>query len=934
MADTRTPAELEAMSAQFPGTTKISSDYGAKEEFRKSAHEGVDFAMPEGTKVNNVSAGTVQDVVYQPATGWMVKMLGDDRSTQRYMHLKQEPTHIKRGDRLKAGSFLGLSGATGEGVTGPHLHYGTMRGGKAQDPGAQIEAEQIWQNYKKEIESFSVDEKEEHWKKFLTRNLGGPTKYEVAGPRYDEKKDEAKEKLLATTWGEYPRDVPKKKPEFPAIGFAETVPSGKPGVPGMGIITGDEMLPEGYDPEDYQDPESPFHPSKYLDPEDYLDNSVEAIKEKAGKGIRLNVADLSYVANVLEQSPESFAAPEWPGLGQMPKDKGARSAYIEELRKDTAIAGSIVQQARNFITSVPPRRWKTKKKIVTPEDVEREKAVAAAREAAKKEIELARLKSELIWDLPPGLDTAASDIITSRQRYDEARKLQTDHFDGGRELLEKTHANIAKHRKEQETLDFALAMEESSLASTRLNVQERARILNKDARDKALAEEKEIEPLRERLFVRALEMPDPGLNLFGATRVRLKKRTKEQEEAGTPFEVEEEGFEFSGARTAATLGSVLALVVNAAANIASEGKVPLFVMDLIKLAMGQDLAAQKAAIIKVGGDLSKVDTAWSNIYARLGDTRASNQEWERTNLAVLAEKVNKVSADIKFATAESRKALKILESELTIEKDKRERAAHIERVKMHMNDVTVTAGANEAANRIAASQHQMNIARLSLRRDAGAKKRLTKYDSQVFNGTATLMSEINIAIELIERMEKKGAPLASMAFNQSDLMEWVEPKDAALLNRIGQQVARRVARLWDNKVAVADAEFWGQHSFSGVKNLQVLLLRAKHLRQMTGISMALNYNALSPELRERVALHMKQAGMNPRTVLQEMDSDSIPKFYKVSKNIVNSLLAFHDYGNAEWEEFVPTYYQGSEDTASRWDTRYSLPLVVSGGEGS
>ena len=221
-----------------------------------------------------------------------------------------------------------------------------------------------------------------------------------------------------------------------------------------------------------------------------------------------------------------------------------------------------------------------------------------------------------------------------------------------------------------------------------------------------------------------------------------------------------------------------------------------------------------------------------------------------------------------------------------------------------------------------------------MRRDAGTKKRLTRYDSQVFNGTATLMSEINIAIELIERMEKKGANLAELAFNQSDFVDRLKPEEAALLNRIGQQVARRVARLWDNKVAVADAEFWGQHSFSGAKNLQALLLRAKHLRQMTGISMALNYNALMPELRERVALHMKQAGMNPRTVLQEMDSDSIPKFYKVSKNITDSLLAFHNYGNTEWEDFVPTYYQGDEDTASRWDIRRSLPLVVRGGEGN
>ena len=46
--------------------------------------------------------------------------------------------NVKKGDRIKAGDILGLSGRTGR-VTGPHLHFSAAWRGEFFDPAGLME---------------------------------------------------------------------------------------------------------------------------------------------------------------------------------------------------------------------------------------------------------------------------------------------------------------------------------------------------------------------------------------------------------------------------------------------------------------------------------------------------------------------------------------------------------------------------------------------------------------------------------------------------------------------------------------------------------------------------------------------------------------------------------------------------------------------------
>jgi murein DD-endopeptidase MepM/ murein hydrolase activator NlpD len=78
-----------------------------------------DLAVPVGTRVVAVRAGTVEEVTNSGSCGNGVIVLGTDDYTYTYCHgLKVE---VRRGDRVRTGGGLMLSGSTGH-STGPHLH--------------------------------------------------------------------------------------------------------------------------------------------------------------------------------------------------------------------------------------------------------------------------------------------------------------------------------------------------------------------------------------------------------------------------------------------------------------------------------------------------------------------------------------------------------------------------------------------------------------------------------------------------------------------------------------------------------------------------------------------------------------------------------------------------------------------------------------------
>ena len=84
-------------------------------------HFGQDFCCPIGTEVYATGAGTVYYAGNQN-DGFGIKVVIDHGYGYRsiYGHLSQ--VTVKRGQKVKRGDFIGLSGTTGI-SSGPHLHY-------------------------------------------------------------------------------------------------------------------------------------------------------------------------------------------------------------------------------------------------------------------------------------------------------------------------------------------------------------------------------------------------------------------------------------------------------------------------------------------------------------------------------------------------------------------------------------------------------------------------------------------------------------------------------------------------------------------------------------------------------------------------------------------------------------------------------------------
>lgn len=101
-------------------------DYGGKR------HQGIDYAVPEGTEVYAAEAGAI-DFAGFDRTGYgnLIKIGHAGGIGSKYAHLSK--ILVKRWQRVARGELIGFSGATGN-VTGAHLHFETTENGKAVDP--------------------------------------------------------------------------------------------------------------------------------------------------------------------------------------------------------------------------------------------------------------------------------------------------------------------------------------------------------------------------------------------------------------------------------------------------------------------------------------------------------------------------------------------------------------------------------------------------------------------------------------------------------------------------------------------------------------------------------------------------------------------------------------------------------------------------------
>ena len=98
----------------------------------RDKHNGVDFDLPEGSRVFATADGTVTEATRRnSSTGLTVTIDHGNGYQTRYGHLSK--TSVKRGQKVNRGDIIALSGNSGLSLA-PHLHYEVIYNGQPVDP--------------------------------------------------------------------------------------------------------------------------------------------------------------------------------------------------------------------------------------------------------------------------------------------------------------------------------------------------------------------------------------------------------------------------------------------------------------------------------------------------------------------------------------------------------------------------------------------------------------------------------------------------------------------------------------------------------------------------------------------------------------------------------------------------------------------------------
>jgi murein DD-endopeptidase MepM/ murein hydrolase activator NlpD len=112
----------------IPGA-KVSHGWGEDRSYRERAdgaeawHEGLDFAVPDGTPVRAAASGVVSfsGLLATDPAGNIITLDHADGTRTRYMHLSQRLA--QKGQQVSAGQIIGASGHTGIKISAAHLHF-------------------------------------------------------------------------------------------------------------------------------------------------------------------------------------------------------------------------------------------------------------------------------------------------------------------------------------------------------------------------------------------------------------------------------------------------------------------------------------------------------------------------------------------------------------------------------------------------------------------------------------------------------------------------------------------------------------------------------------------------------------------------------------------------------------------------------------------
>jgi murein DD-endopeptidase MepM/ murein hydrolase activator NlpD len=100
---------------------------------RYRAHLGIDYAARRGTPIMAAGSGKIIFAGRTRGYGNLIKIRHSDGYMTLYAHQKSFRRGIKRGKYVKQGQVIGYVGSTGL-STGPHLHFGLYKNGRAINP--------------------------------------------------------------------------------------------------------------------------------------------------------------------------------------------------------------------------------------------------------------------------------------------------------------------------------------------------------------------------------------------------------------------------------------------------------------------------------------------------------------------------------------------------------------------------------------------------------------------------------------------------------------------------------------------------------------------------------------------------------------------------------------------------------------------------------
>jgi len=104
---------------------------------RYRAHLGIDYAAHAGTPIRASAKGRVVYKGWKGGYGRTIEIQHANGVKTLYAHMQRFARGIKRGQYIAQGKIIGYVGTSGR-STGPHLHFGLYKNGRAKNPARYI----------------------------------------------------------------------------------------------------------------------------------------------------------------------------------------------------------------------------------------------------------------------------------------------------------------------------------------------------------------------------------------------------------------------------------------------------------------------------------------------------------------------------------------------------------------------------------------------------------------------------------------------------------------------------------------------------------------------------------------------------------------------------------------------------------------------------